>query len=85
MNRFSSKRIAVKVNFIGPENILCAGASLHLSARNIYNEGVKFAMCGINYSFRFFVCTPKPRRFRFDDGFRPQKPYGLLASGELGH
>ena len=30
---FSSKRITLKVDVTGPENILFAGASVHLSAR----------------------------------------------------
>ena len=39
------KRIALKVDVIGPENILLAGTSVHLSTRNVLqavgNEGAK--------------------------------------------
>ena len=38
---FSSKRTSLKVDFTGPENILFAGASVHLSAGKFYSEGVK--------------------------------------------
>ena len=44
MKGFSSKRIALKVDVIGPENILLAGASVHHSAGNFKgwgSEGVK--------------------------------------------
>ena len=41
---FSSKRIALEVDVIGPENILLADASVHLSARTFFTawgrEGV---------------------------------------------
>ena len=43
---FSSQRIALTVDVIGPENILFAGESLHLSARKFYrlgSEGVNLA------------------------------------------
>ena len=36
---FASKRIALKLDVIGPENILFAGASVHLSARKLYVLG----------------------------------------------
>ena len=36
---FSSKRIALKIDVIGPENILFAGASVHLSAGKFYRLG----------------------------------------------
>ena len=39
MKGFSSKRIALKLDVIGPENILYAGASVHLSAREFYRLG----------------------------------------------
>ena len=35
----SSKRIALKLDVTGPENILFAGTSLHLSARKFYTLG----------------------------------------------
>ena len=35
----SSNRIALKVDVIGPELILFAGASVHLSARKFYRLG----------------------------------------------
>ena len=36
MKGFSSKPIALKIDVTGPENILFAGVSLHLSARKLY-------------------------------------------------
>ena len=36
---FLSKRIALKIDVIGPENKLFAGASLHHSARKFYRLG----------------------------------------------
>ena len=39
MKEFSSKRIALKKGVIIPENILFAGASVHLSARRIDRLG----------------------------------------------
>ena len=36
---FSSKHIALKVDGIGPENLLFAGASAHLSSRKIGQAG----------------------------------------------
>ena len=45
MKGFSSRLKALKVDVIGPENILFAGESVHLSARNFFTgwgrEGVK--------------------------------------------
>jgi len=41
---FLSKRIALKIDVTGLENVLFAGASVQLSARNFYrlaSEGVK--------------------------------------------
>ena len=39
VKRFSSKGIALKVDVIGLENILCAGTSMHLSAWKFYRLG----------------------------------------------
>ena len=39
MEALSSKRVALKVDVIGPENILFAGASVHLSAENFTGWG----------------------------------------------
>ena len=39
VKRFSSKRISLKADVIGPENILFAGASVHLSAQKLYRLG----------------------------------------------
>ena len=36
---FSLNHIALKVDVIGPENILFAGASMHLSAQKFYRLG----------------------------------------------
>ena len=47
MKGFSSKRIALKVDVIGVENILCARASVHLFARLISTEvGIPTALFG---------------------------------------
>ena len=49
MKGFSSRLKALKVDVIGPENILFAGESVHLSARTFYRlggcEGVKAKAC----------------------------------------
>ena len=39
MKGFSSKRIALKADVIGPENVLFAGASVQLSARKFDSLG----------------------------------------------
>ena len=49
----SSKRVAPKVDVIGPENILFAGASVHLSAENFTgwgSEGVNSVTCGSSHA-----------------------------------
>jgi len=51
--KFSSKCTALKVDVIGPENIVFAGAIMHLSAWKFYrdwgSEGVK--------TFFWYMCT----------------------------
>ena len=39
MKRFTSKRIALRVDVIGPENILFAGTYVQLSARKFFRLG----------------------------------------------
>ena len=39
MKGFSSEHIALKIDVIGPENMLFAGASVHLSAQKFYRLG----------------------------------------------
>ena len=39
MKGISSKGIALEVDVMGPENILFAGMSVHLSAKKLYRMG----------------------------------------------
>ena len=54
------KRIALKVDVIGPEDILFAGASEHFSAWKYYwpgSEGVKSIVLFFYFLFSFFLSS----------------------------